>query len=152
MNKLIEIINDKKFITESSKKIIKTPYGRFDTIISITGLVEEIKQIIFEIDACNFDTENNLISKFTQTPIEISNVSDGCKTVVAIWYNIKRNNKTEIINITSCGANAIKYILEHYKEEELQLYLQHYEIPRNIDCTFRYNGEVMNNTNDIFAE
>lgn len=149
---MITIINDKKYLPASCTKIILTPYERFDTIISITGLTDEIKKIIAEIDSCKTDSGNNLISKFTLTAVDISNVSDGCKTVVAIWYNLLRKNNSEVLNITSCGPNAIKYIFEHYQNENLCLYLNHYDLPQNINCRFLFNNVMLTNTNDIFRE
>lgn len=50
----------------------------------------------------------NLISKFTNTPLSISKMPDGCKTIIYIAYTIEKNiNTKDMVNITVCGGKAI---------------------------------------------
>lgn len=107
---------------------------------------------IEKVEQCNIDTNGNLISKFTNTPLSISKMSDGCKTIIYIAYTIKKsNNSRELINITECGANAIKYILENFKDNELYLYLGHWQIPKNININFEFNSIKFSTTTDLMT-
>mgnify|MGYP003305380188 CR=1 FL=1 len=116
------------------------------------GISDGIKDIIYKIEECNIDENGNIESKFTNTPISIHMLSEGSKTAIYVYYRTKVPNKKEIINITSCGPNAIKYILENYEAFNLILYLGHFQIPTDVKCNIEFNGTIIKNTSDIFLE
>lgn len=152
---MITILNNPSKIELLKKqgfKYIKTPYKKVNTVIAYEkGISENIKHIINSVEICEVH-EGNLISKFTNTPIELDKLSDGCKTVIYVYFRaiLVQNNK-EIIDITGCGANAIAYILRNYSDKNLMLYLGHWEIPKNIKVAFYMNDECIKNTNELFA-
>ncbi len=136
--------------TNKSVKYIKLPFKRYETVIAYEGgISKEIANIIKTIDGCEI-VDEGINSKFTKTPISLDKLSEGSKTVIYVYYRTKVVNKSEIINITDCGSNAIEYILKNYANKDLTLYLGHLEFPEGIDCKFSINNSIVNNTNEIF--
>ena len=87
---------------------------------------------------------------FTNAPIRVDQLSDGSRTAEFIYVYTQLGNTDEIIDITSCGPNALKYIFEKYKECSLNVLLTHLEIPKDIIFDFEYNGYLLHNTSEIF--
>lgn len=130
---------------------IELPYKRFNTVIAYEdGISPSVKNIINTVEECKIEN-GNLISKFTHTAIELGKLSEGCKTVIYIYFRARLvPNQKEIIDITLCGPNAIEYILNQYNDAELTLYLGHWELPKNIKTEFKMNTEIIKNSSDIF--
>lgn len=152
---MINIILNSDMLTEmlqdENVKYVRLPFKRYETVIAYEGgISKNIEDIIHFIEECDFDNDKRLISKFTNTPIGLESLSEGCKTTIYVYYRTKKINKNEIINITDCGPNAIEYILNNFNDSDLTLYLGHLEIPDDVKCTFKLNGKVMNNTSEIF--
>jgi hypothetical protein len=135
------------------KKIIEFPYDKFETILAIEGGFKGyMLDAIREVEQCDIDMNGNLISKFTNTPLSISKMSDGCKTIIYIAYTIEKNiNTKDMVNITVCGANAIKYILEKFENSDLYLFLDHWEISKNINVKFNFNDVEYSSTTDLMS-
>lgn len=148
---MIRIYND--INTVKDKKFIDYPYDKIEVILAIeNGFKEYMLDAIKEVEQCNVDINGNLISKFTNTPISISKMSDGCKTIIYVAYTIEKNiNSKELINITECGESAIKYILEKFKDSDLYLYLDHWQIPKNVNVKFKFNDIDYSNTNELLS-
>jgi 2-hydroxy-3-keto-5-methylthiopentenyl-1-phosphate phosphatase len=152
---MIRIITKKEVIQEllqKGYKIIKRPYDRYDTVIANEGgISKEIEDIIKSVDECRVDENKNIVSKFTETPLDMSRLSDGSKTVIYVYFRaIVNKNKNEIISISSCGPNAIKYILEHFNDQDITLYLNHWQFPDSIEQEFKLDDEIIHNTNEIY--
>lgn len=130
------------------KKFVDFPYDKLETILAIeNGFKGYMLDVIKKVEQCSIDSNGNLISKFTNTPLSISKMSDGCKTIIYIAYAVEKSeNSKELINITECGPNAIKYIFEKFKDYDLYLYLEHWQIPRDVDVNFMFNDIEYSNT------
>lgn len=154
---MINIIKSNKLLKnkiDNGYKYISQPFKKFSTIIAYEdGISKEIEQIISEVDSCKI-SGMNIISKFTDTPIELGKVSDGCKTVVYVYFCTSLlASDNEIIDITECGPNAIRYILEHYGNKDATLYLSHSEFPDDVNVSFYINDTIkINSTMELFAE
>lgn len=132
-------------------KFVKLPFKRYETVLNYEGgISKEVLDIITIIEESKIDSDGNLESKFSNTPISLNELSDGSKTVMYIYYRTKVRNENEIINITECGPNAIEYILKKYSDADLNLYLEHLEFPANVNCNFKINNNIVSNTNEIF--
>lgn len=132
-------------------KYIRFPYKRYETVIAYEGgISKEVANIINSIEECALDTDGNMKSKFTNTPISLDRLSEGSKTVIYVYYRTILEKVNEIINITDCGPNAIEYILKNYSDKNLTLYLGHLEFPFDIKCTFKINNIIVKNINEIF--
>lgn len=151
---MINIITKSDLLEEllsENVKYIRTPFKRYETVIAYEGgISEDIKDIIVNIDECALDDNGVIYSKFTKTPIGMDKLSNGCKTTIYVYFRTKVLNENEIINITECGSNAIEYILKKYNDSDLTLYLGHLEFPMGLRCTFKVNGNLIMNTDDIF--
>lgn len=140
----------KDFIDTKTYSYVEFPFRRCETVIAFKGITDEIKNIINTIDGCKLDEANNVISKFTNTPISMDNISDGAKTAIYVYFRTQVLSDKEIIDITNCGPNAIEYILKNYSKADLTLFLGHLEIPEGITCDFKLNGNLMHGTSEIF--
>ncbi|MBQ2237918.1 MAG: hypothetical protein II321_00585 [Lachnospiraceae bacterium] len=136
------------------KKFIDFPYDKLEAILAIeNGFKEYMLDAVKEVEQCNIDSNGNLISKFTNTPLSISKMSDGCKTIIYIAYAVEKSeNSKELINITACGPNAIKYIFKKFKDCNLYLYLEHWQIPRDIPVNFKFNDVEYSNTSVLMKQ
>ena len=140
----------KDLITTKGYTYVEFPFRRYETVIAFKGITNEIKNIINTIDGCVLDETNNVISKFTNTPISMDSISDGAKTAIYVYFRTQVFSEREIIDITNCGPNAIEYILKNYSEADLTLFLGHLEIPQGISCKFKLNDSLMHTTSEIF--
>lgn len=148
--KMLKIITNIDLIQD--KKMMTLPYKMFNSVLKLEGgISERISDIIYKIDNCKLTENGMVISKFTHVPIEITHISDGAKTVAYVMECCKMGYVEEIINITSCGPNAIKYILENFSNYNLTLYLGHFDIPENISCNIEFNHKKISNTSEAFC-
>mgnify|MGYP003300805448 CR=1 FL=1 len=151
---MINIIINSDILAELQKQgyhFTRTPYKKYETVIAKEGrLSEEITKIIKDVENCHLDNNGNVISKFTNTPISLNSISEGSKTIIYVYFRTKLPQINEIINITSCGPNAIEYILKNYNHYNLTLYLGHLEFPNDLIVDFKLNNTLIHSTNDIF--
>lgn len=98
------------------KRVIESPYDKCSLIeaeyikeFGINSLYKIQEDIAIKIDKCTVDSRNNIISPFTNAPIRVDQLSDGSRTAEFIYVYTQLGNTVEIICITSCGPNALKY-------------------------------------------
>ena len=150
---MLSITTNKELLGMTKYKFISLPYKRFDMVLKFEGgISQDIAKIIKTVDECDISTNGMLISKFNGNEIEVTKISEGAKTVAYVMFCYKKKFVKEAINITSCGPNAIKYIIENFSESDLELYLGHYDLPDNVECKIKFNGKVICNTNQMFKE
>ena len=154
---MIKIYTDINQVKKSGKELIESPYDKCSLIeaeyikeFGINSLYKIQEDIAIKIDKCTVDSRHNIISPFTNAPIRVDQLSDGSRTAEFIYVYTQLGNTDEIIDITSCGPNALKYIFEKYKECSLNVLLTHLEIPKDIIFDFEYNGYLLHNTSEIF--
>lgn len=151
MINIIVDVDRLKNMQDNGYKYVMLPYKRYETVIAKEGkLTPEITKIIHEVENCKIDDNGNVESKFTNTPISLDSISEGAKTTIYVYYRTKVINGHEIINITSCGPNAIRYILENYNDSSLVLFLGHLEMPKDVEKPFMINGEIVNGVKELF--
>lgn len=150
---MLSIITNKDLFDIKKHKFISLPYKRFDIVLKYEGgISQDIAKIIKDIDECDISTNGMVISKFNKEEIETFRISEGAKTVAYVMFCYKKKFIKEIINITSCGPNAIKYIIENFAESNLELYLGHFDIPNNIECKIKFNERFISNTSQVFEK
>lgn len=112
-------------------------------VLNQLGEYEEIERVIREVEGCEPLPGKQFRSKFNGETLGISELSTGSKVVICIYYLIKIDMvQNRIIDITDCGSNAIKYILTHYNESELNLFLGHEDLRDDFACEFMLNGNM----------
>ena len=102
------ISNDIEFDTKTLRKILNTGFDKY-------------KKIISEIENVNFINDDKIVSKINGEPINITELSTGCKTIINIMVN-----SDKIVFATECGKNYIKYI---YRLKDGKIYTSHFLIP-----------------------
>ena len=148
-------LSNSRYVDEHIEDYMESPYEIFGSVLDALGkdgYAEEVRRVIHEVEGCELVCDSNVTqfrSKFDGTPLGLTYLSTGSQVVLCIYYMIK-NGYTEdrIINIVDCGKNAIEYILRHYSDSDLTLYLGHYDIG-HMECKFMLNGEVANDMYDI---
>ncbi|MCM1222064.1 MAG: DUF4869 domain-containing protein [Lachnospiraceae bacterium] len=146
---MINIINykNRQAINTEYKhlKYIDCPWSIFNIVSSAlytNGDAQEVTNIIQQVEGCELINSENFKSKFNGVPLKISSLSTGSQVILCLYYLIKNNQiQDKVINITDCGNNAIKYILQHYNKYNITLYLGHYEIYGDIECNYLLNGK-----------
>lgn len=100
----------------------------------------------------SIDNIKNRKGSFIETPFgktSIDNLSTGCKTALLCKLN---RNKNIAINITECGANALKEIFKHSKEENIILFTKiplHVYGNEKIECILN-NKIKVNTLNELY--
>lgn len=150
---MLRLVTNRKLFAMKKCKFISLPYKRFDMVLKYEGgISQDISNIIKFVDESDISTNGMVVSKFNNEEIEVTKISEGAKTVAYVMFCYKKKYVSEVINITSCGPNAIKYILENYADSNLELYLGHYDIPRDVECRIRFNERKIKNTNQIYED
>lgn len=111
------------------------------------GEYAEIERIIRDVEKCEPVSQGIFKSKFNGMILGYDALSSGSKTIIGLFDLIKNDEVSDkIIDITDCGFNAIKYILNNYGSYNLNLYLGHTNV--SVDDKFKdrflLNGECVN--------
>ena len=79
----------------------------------VINILNTDKKIVESIEKTSIINNETIHGKFSDMPIGIGNLSEGCKTLLCINHAIKTNTIDKyLFNITSCGGNAISYLAE----------------------------------------
>ena len=110
------------------------------------GYESIVKDCIEHIDECEYLGDFKIRSKITDTPISILEVSTGCKTVINVLCN-----RDKIVNISSCGINALAYLLEH---DEITAGLDGFIPLKSLNCDLsiinEYNTDKISNIEEYY--
>ena len=119
------------------KVLVKNPWDEyFWDNIRKRGLTEEDIDIVEGIDKSKVINPVTIQSKFDSRYVDLSRLSDGCKTILAIKDMIKTGGINDVIvDINSCGGNAISYLAENLaKEQEVNVCLNHCDFGNSKNC------------------
>ena len=107
---------------------IKIPWADYFIKQKVTKYLDgtdiRIVNIVEESSLLNAST---IYGKFSDMPIGIGDLSEGCKTLLCINHAIKTHNIANFIfNITSCGGNAINHLItEMTTDVDVYAYCEH---------------------------
>ena len=111
------------------------------------------KSIIKEIDGVELTQDFKIISKFTNSALDLTKLSTGCKTVLNVLYN-----PNKVFNMSECGMNAVSFI---YNLSEGNVYVDTLVTPltKNIDCNIEvisdrgcYNFQSVSDLREWYSE
>ena len=97
----------KIFIKEDIENVININDVYFNKYTFKKLEYETTKNVVKEIDGVELTQDFKIISKFTDSILDLTKLSTGCKTVLNILYN-----QDKVFNISECGLNAISLIYE----------------------------------------
>lgn len=113
---------------------IKIPWADYFIKQKVTKYLDETDiKIVKMVEGSSLLNTSTIYGKFSDMPIGIGELSEGCKTLLCINHAIKTKNITELIfNITSCGGNAINYLItEMDKSVDIKVYCEHKDFGKN---------------------
>lgn len=155
---MLKIYSNRKKLIESGKEIWTAPYSDCDLIekeynkkFDIESIYKLQRELAVKIDNCTIDEQQRIISPFTGTNIRVDNLSDGSRTLEFLYVYAKLKRTDFVIDITSCGTNALEYMFRNYKDFDIELLLMHLEIPQEIQVDFEYDNQLFHNTSELFA-
>lgn len=153
---MLKIYSNRKKLIESGKEIWEAPYSDCDLIekeynkkFDIESIYRLQRELAVKIDNCTIDEQGRIISPFTG--IKTDNLSSGSRTLEFLYVYAKLKRTGFVIDITSCGTNALEYMFRNYKDFDIELLLTHLEIPQEIQVDFEYDNQLFHNTSELFA-
>lgn len=135
-------------IMDTNKEIVKVPWDKYFKNEKITKYFDDTdKKIVADVEKTSLINSETIEGKFSDMPIGIGNLSEGCKTLLCINHAIK-NGKIDsyLFNITSCGGNAISYLAEVMaKEVDIEAYVNHSDFGESENCNIEICGRQFTN-------
>lgn len=131
-------------ILNTDKEIVKVPWDKYFLDNKITKYLDDTdKKIVESIEKTSLINNETIHGKFSDMPIGIGSLSEGCKTLLCINHAIKTNTIDKyLFNITSCGGNAISYLAEVMaKEVDIEVYVKHSDFGESESCNISINGK-----------
>ena len=113
---------------------IKVPWADYFIKQKVTKYLDETDiKIVKAVEESNLLNSSTIYGKFSDMPIGIGDLSEGCKTLLCINHAIKTKQiEALIFNITSCGGNAINYLItEIAKDIDINSYCEHKDFGKN---------------------
>lgn len=126
---------------------IQFPWADYFVKQKVTKYLDETDvRIVKIVEESNLLNTSTIYGKFSDMPIGIGDLSEGCKTLLCINHAIKTKKNTDFIfNITSCGGNAINYlIIEMAKDILINAYCEHKDFGKNKkDIEIKIGNEIL---------
>lgn len=110
------------------KEDIKVAWNSYFEEKKITKYFDESDiKIVRDVEKTALINNETIQGKFSDMPIGIECLSEGCKTLLCINHAIKTNTiEKYLFNITACGGNAISYLAEVMaKDIDVYAYVNH---------------------------
>ena len=155
---MLNLITDSSILEQiqqnSNIKYIQNPDKQFDDIIDDIIKTEQadeksrsamnyLAEIASKIDKSPLTKSGtHIISKFTHQPVSVKYLSTGAKTAF-ICYITGENHSSDIVNLTGCGGNATEFIIRTLQDKDINLFIQHYELPLSKGYKIQINGGVV---------
>lgn len=132
------------------KEILETPWDSYFEDKRITKYFDDTDiKIIKGVEETSLLNNETIYGKFSDMPIGIGCLSEGCKTLLCINHAIKTNTVGQyVFNITSCGGNAIAYLAEKMASDiDVYVYVNHSDFGMSNNVRIQINdGKELNDT------
>ena len=150
---MIHFYTDPKYCPKD-KAIMHKPERDYFIDYAVSGNLDESdSKLVEKIEGTKLLPSGDIQSKFTKAtvPISISCLSSGCKVALCINNAVKNNRSDKVVfDILACGGNAIKMILEYFKDKEIFILCQHKEFGYTNDTVVEVNSnEIVHSTAEI---
>ena len=135
---------------------IKIPWNEYFIKKRVTRFFDETDiKIVEAVENSSLLNASTIYGKFSDMPIGSGCLSEGCKTLLCINHAIKTEKITEyIFNITSCGGNAINYLITVMaKDIDINCYCEHKDFGENREnIKVKVGNKVVTNILDAKQE
>lgn len=131
-----------------NKIVVQVPWDDYFNDYKITKYFDESDmQIVNDVEQTALLNNETIHGKFSDMPIGISCLSEGCKTLLCINHAIKTGTINKyVFNITSCGGNAISYLATIMASNvNIEVYVKHYDFGVSKECCIRIEEKTFNN-------
>lgn len=133
--------------TQSAKQDIKVPWDRYFIEHKVSKYIDDTDvEIVNNVENTSIINNNTIQGKFSNMPIGIGCLSEGCKTLLCINHAKKTNTINKyIFNITSCGGNAISYLAEQIaRNVDIFVYVAHSDFGMSENANIQIDdGEII---------
>lgn len=129
---------------DTNREIVKVPWDKYFKREKITKYFDDTdRKIVEDVEKTSLINNNTIEGKFSDMPIGVGNLSEGCKTLLCINHAIKNDNVDKyLFNITSCGGNAISYLAEVMaKNVDIEVYVNHSDFGESEKCSIEIDGQ-----------
>lgn len=94
------------------KEYIQVPWDSYFIDKKVTKYLDNSdSKIVADVEKTSLINNETIHGKFSDMPIGIGCLSEGCKTLLCINHAIKTGTINQhIFNITACGGNAVEYL------------------------------------------
>lgn len=101
-------------------------------------------EIVEDIEQTSLLNNSTIQGKFSDMPIGVGELSEGCKTVLCINHAIKTGMVNKyVFNITSCGGNAVDYLVKILaKNTDIFVIIEHTDLGYFENCSVEVNGKI----------
>ena len=130
-------------IEDTTRNIVKVPWDKYFKTEKITKYFDSTdKRIVEDVENTSLINSETIAGKFSDMPIGVGSLSEGCKTLLCINHAIKNDRIGEyLFNITSCGGNAISYLAEVIaKDVDIEVYVNHSDFGESEHCNIDIEG------------
>lgn len=139
----------------NNKKIITIPWDVYFNTHKITKYFDKSdEKIIHDIEHTDLLNSETIHGKFSDMPIGVGCLSEGCKTLLCINHAIKTQTIGDyIFNITSCGGNAVSYLASVMAmDNDVTAYINHYDFGTSQECFIKIGEKTFNDAIDAASE
>lgn len=131
----------------TDKTKIRVPWDKYFKEKKVTKYIDDTDiKIVKCVEGTSIINNETIYGKFSDMPIGIGRLSEGCKTLLCINHAIKTKTADQyIFNITSCGGNAISYLAEVMtKDTDIYAYVEHSDFGNSENVRIQINdGEII---------
>ena len=127
------------------KEIINTPWDKYFRKFKITKYFDNSDiDIVRDVEKTTLINNDTIYGKFSDMPIGIGNMSEGCKTLLCINHAIKNGTVTNyVFNITSCGGNAVAYLITKMaSDKDIYVIMEHSDFGHFNDSCVSIDGYI----------
>jgi hypothetical protein len=131
------------------KEYISVPWDKYFRQNKITKYFDESdEKIVHDVEQTSLINSETIQGKFSEMPIGVGKLSEGCKTLLCINYAIKNKTiKNYVFNITSCGGNAVAYLANTIaKDVNILVCIEHGDLGMFNNTNISVDGNIFNDS------
>lgn len=139
------ILNEQMY---KNRELVIVPWDTYFRENKITKYFDTTDTKIVEaVENTSLINNETIGGKFSDMPIGIGCLSEGCKTLLCINHAIKFNLIDRyVFNITSCGGNAVTYLVkEMAKNIDIYVCIEHGDLGLFENATVKIGDRLFDN-------
>ncbi len=129
----------------NDKEYIQVPWDSYFLNKKVTKYLDDTDtKIVESVENTALINNETIHGKFSDMPIGIGCMSEGCKTLLCINHAIKMNTVNQyLFNITACGGNAVEYLVKELAADvDVYACIEHGDLGLFSGVPIDINGKV----------